>query len=302
MSLYCTNCGKKNHVYRDCKEPITSYGIILIKLFDDTMINDIQIGENKIVIDSETSIRAADHKDILLFSKINNSLKFLMIRRKHTLGYIEFIRGRYRPENPDGIIFLFQQMTQSEIDDIGKFEFDVLWNKFWGDSDKKKLLDFEFNKSKEKFDSLKNGYTDINLSFFVDNVKPCWDEPEWGFPKGRKNKFENNYECARREFEEESGLCADDYNVFENIEPFVEDFIGTNGLRYRHVYYVAISKSDKIPEISNSPTQAGEIGAIEYYTYYDCLKIIRPHHIARKSIVTDLYNYITNNIIVNKNK
>ena len=30
-TLYCANCGLKNHVYKKCKEPITSYGIICFR-------------------------------------------------------------------------------------------------------------------------------------------------------------------------------------------------------------------------------------------------------------------------------
>ena len=30
-TLYCANCGHKNHVYKKCKEPITSYGIICFR-------------------------------------------------------------------------------------------------------------------------------------------------------------------------------------------------------------------------------------------------------------------------------
>ena len=314
INLHCT---KKNHTFKECNESIVSYGIMLFKLFNeesmDISMKDMQFSDisgtnkeicnTKISIKNNSNIRATNQKDILMFSEINNNFKFLMVRRKHTLGYIEFIRGRYRPENPDGIIFLFQQMTQEEINDIGKHEFLYLWNNFWGESDKKKMLDFEYNKSREKFYALKNGHTDIDLNFYVENVKPSWNEPEWGFPKGRKNRMETDLECAKREFEEETGFCSDDYFIFDNIDPLVEDLIGTNGLKYRHIYYVAVSKTNKVPEIDNKNlTQINEIGAIEYFTYCDCLKIIRPHHIAKKSIVTNLYNHIVNNIIVNKNK
>ena len=43
------------------------------------------------------------------------NFKFLMIRRKKTLGYIEFIRGRYDTENVESYTTLFEQMVISEI-------------------------------------------------------------------------------------------------------------------------------------------------------------------------------------------
>ena len=32
--IYCQNCGKFNHVYKKCTEPITSFGIIAFKRFN----------------------------------------------------------------------------------------------------------------------------------------------------------------------------------------------------------------------------------------------------------------------------
>ena len=31
VNNYCTNCGKTNHIYRECTYPIISYGIIIFK-------------------------------------------------------------------------------------------------------------------------------------------------------------------------------------------------------------------------------------------------------------------------------
>lgn len=296
-NILCTNCSRKGHDYKNCDEPITSLGIILLKFDGDLCNFNLNISNKTNIYMS--GIRANDYKDIELFSKINCNVKFLMIRRKHTLGYIEFIRGRYKPDNVDGIIFLFQQMTKNEIDKIGKLTFDELWDDFWGNSNKKITLEQEFIKSKAQFNMLKNKETELDLLFYVYCVKPSWNEAEWGFPKGRRNKNESDLECAKREFEEETGFKSNDYEVVNNIEPLVEEFIGTNGINYRHIYYIAIAKTDKIPRIDeNNMTQNIEIGGIDYFTYYDGVKLIRTHHIARKNLLTKLYNFILNHIII----
>lgn len=298
-NLYCTNCGKRNHIYKYCNESITSYGIILIDYDNDKsklkLINNI-----KCKIPTE-GIRANSQKDVELFSKINRNIKFLMIRRKHTLGYIEFIRGNYKIDNIDGIIFLFQQMTEEEINKIANSDFDELWNDFWGNCSRKDSLKYEYNKSKNKFDILKynkNNDTPLNLSFYTDNIKPSWNEPEWGFPKGRRNKNETDIECAIREFKEETGFIDDDYIVLDQIEPLVENLIGTNGKKYRHIYYIAISNSDKKPSIENNNL---EIGNICYANYYDGIELIRTYHIDRRYILMRLFNFVMNSIIYNIN-
>ena len=47
-----------------------------------------------------------------------------------------------------------------------------------------------------------------------------WEEPEWGFPKGRRNYQEKDYDCAMREFTEETGLSSAIVNNIQNITPY----------------------------------------------------------------------------------
>ena len=36
-NIYCTNCGKIDHLYKNCKNPIISYGIMLFKYVNNTL-------------------------------------------------------------------------------------------------------------------------------------------------------------------------------------------------------------------------------------------------------------------------
>jgi 8-oxo-dGTP pyrophosphatase MutT (NUDIX family) len=250
---------------------------------------------------SENNIIVNNQNDIMLFSYLQDSIEFLVIMRKHTVGFIEFMRGRYKTDNLDGIIYLFQQMTPEEIKNIGTLTFDELWGNLWNDNNNpnpSKIYEIEYEKSKYKFDQLKNNKTELGLDFYVNNIVPAWTQPEWGFPKGRRNNNEDNLDCAKREFQEETGLSSDDYTVINDIDPLIEDFYGTNGKYYRHIYYVAIPNNDKCPNIDKlNKLQNNEIGAIGYYKYEDVIKLIRPYHIERKKIIMTLYNYIINTYI-----
>ena len=62
---YCNNCGKPGHIYNQCKIPITSFGIIAFRY------------------------------------NTQNQLEYLMIRRKDTLGYNDFMRGKYSVYNKE---------------------------------------------------------------------------------------------------------------------------------------------------------------------------------------------------------
>ena len=63
--------------------------------------------------------------------------------------------------------------------------------------------------SREKFNSLKVGIklqsNEYNLESLINECENNWNEPEWGFPKGRRNFQEKDLTCALREFEEETG-------------------------------------------------------------------------------------------------
>ncbi len=300
--LFCNNCGKKNHDFKECRDPVTSYGIVLFDLVmndEDRYIYIDQINDkyNKPTYEhielDDSGVRVKDDDDIIKFSKYNNTIRFLMIQRKHTLGYIEFIRGRYKIDNTDGIASLFQQMMVHEINNIATHTFDELWIEFWGNDN----FTTEYEKSKEKFGLLRNGSDELGLQFYIDNIIPLWKIPEWGFPKGRRNKQEDNITCAKREFEEETNLKPDDYTVLENINPIVEDLIGTNGVKYRHVYYVAYLNNNNIKlEIANK-NQKNEIGAINMVDFEQGNNLIRPYHMAKKKVLAKVNLFVMSAII-----
>ena len=74
---YCNNCGKVGHLYNQCKLPITSIGFVVFRIHE-------------------------------------NKLQYLMIRRKDTLGFIDFMRGKYSVYDKYYIINMLNQMTVQE--------------------------------------------------------------------------------------------------------------------------------------------------------------------------------------------
>lgn len=306
--IYCGNCGKYGHVYKKCPEPITSHGIIAFKIedLDDTEQEFIdQFSDESFPIDvidtnKKDKITSSSELDIAIFCALDKRIKFLLIRRKHTLGYIEFLRGRYRIANVDGIIFLFRQMTPDEINKIGTTEFDKLWHDLWENEEKyKSYYEQEYKQSKEKFENIKYCDDDryLGLDFYVKNVIPTWKHAEWGFPKGRRNLYESNIECAKREFMEETGYDKNEYNYYAGIYPFEENLIGTNGIKYKHIYYVANVITDRDPVIDpDYKPQSTEVGDIGWFTFRETLDLIRIHHVERKKIITEMYMYIIKRI------
>ena len=166
----------------------------------------------------------------------------------------------------------------------------------------KKKITFadEYNNSKHNFELLKHctETTYLPLTFYVNNVQPSWNNPEWGFPKGRRNIAESDLNCAIREFEEETGFNNTQYTMLSYIEPLIENLIGTNGKQYRHIYYLAITYQNIIPKIDKvNFHQSEEIGDIGLYNYEDTLNLIRSYHYDRKKILTIVFMYILNKFV-----
>lgn len=296
-NVNCDNCGCFGHTYKTCKSPICSWGIILVKIFSETFKKENNINDIN-EFDETEGIKLNNFKtDFELITHDMNSIKFLLVRRKYSLGYTEFIRGNYKKDNIDGIIYLFQQMTPEEIKGISIYSFDYLWNEFWNGDNKRKISNTDqYIESKKNFELLQMGKdVELPLSFYIKNVIPSYNTPEWGFPKGRKHRGESDIDCATREFCEETGYLQQDIKILYNVKPIIEDMNGTNGISYKFVYYLSEDMSNNIPHISDN--NSNEIGDIGFFTYDETMQLLRPYHTEKRKIAKNIYMYYLNNIL-----
>jgi len=258
-NIYCNNCGKDGHVFSQCKIPITSFGIILFRM------NKKEVPE------------------------------FLMIRRKDTLGYIDFLRGKYLVNNKYYIMNMIKQMTVEEKENLATKTFDELWLKIWGGESETLCNQYRVEEtvSREKFEILKcgvyNGNQYFSLYSMIDECKKYeWIEPEWGFPKGRRNYKEKDYDCALREFTEETGYNVKSLKNFQNIFPFEEIFMGSNYKSYKHKYYLTyIDFKDSLKYDGNF--QKSEVSKMEWKTTDECLLCIRDYNLEKKRLLINIY-------------
>ena len=96
-----------------------------------------------------------------------------------------------------------------------KKKFENLWSELWGE-DVGIQYRGEEKTSREKMNILKQGVIlGSNKLYYLHDLleqsKTNWTEPEWGFPKGRRNPRESDFDCATRELTEETGIEDCDY-------------------------------------------------------------------------------------------
>jgi 8-oxo-dGTP pyrophosphatase MutT (NUDIX family) len=247
----CNNCGKHGHIFHQCKLPITSYGIILFRSSDA-------------------------------------GLQYLMIRRKDSFGYIDFIRGKYSSYNIEQIQTCVDEMSLDEKERLKRESFETLWKALWGDNNGIQYRSEEIACSK-KFTVIKSGIQinneTVTIDSIIENSKTAWAETEWEFPKGRRNFQEKDLDCALREFEEETGYSSKNIRVIENLLPFEENFVGSNHKSYKHKYFLAYMNNTD-DNLHNF--QKTEVSKLEWKTIDECLESIRPYHLEKKQIITNI--------------
>ena len=255
---FCNNCGKNGHSFQQCVQPIISNGII--------------------------ATRHNNNK---------NKWEFLIICRKNTLGYIDFLRGKYPLYNKEYIAELINEMTVYEKSNLLTKNFEELWLNLWGDYVGLQYRGEE-KSSKDKFTQIKKGIVISNderydLQSLIDASNTEWSEPEWGFPKGRRNYGENDLTCGLREWEEETGIDKKYLDIVKNIIPFNEVFVGSNYKSYLHKYFLGIIKNG---EIDLSRYQNSEVSNMTWASLDECEAKFRPYNREKYEIVKNINNIL----------
>ena len=227
-NMACNNCGKTGHVSSKCKNPITSYGIILV----------------------------------------DRSNRLLMIRRKDTYGYVDYVRGRYNLSDTTQLRILIDEMTCDEKDRIKniKTEEDITdtWRKLWGHktvSAGRKYKHEEAHAHKVMKRSMQSradrsctdrsrgdrllANNDNKITQLCNDSTTNWLEPEWGFPKGKQESTDvDDLMTAKREFTEETGFDINTIQIVDNINPIEEVYTGSDNRIYKHKYFLAFDQHE----------------------------------------------------------
>lgn len=264
--MYCNNCGKTNHIFKECLLPKISMGVILYTYREDT-------------------------------------LYYLLVRRKDTIGYIEFLRGKYIKHDIQYIQTLVNQMTIHEQQRLLNDDFDTLWDNVWMiyKFKKKRKFNYEFKNAKRKFNELKSGYSIENIEYsietFIKNTDTKWKEPEWGFPKGKRNRNELDIDAAKRECIEETGIPMTEFIIYPN-RTFTENYIGSDNNQYRHIYYIGEYIGDSLDTTIDTENkyQVSEISKVGFYTLAESGNMIRDYYMEKKNVLKQVNNYLIQNI------
>jgi hypothetical protein len=231
----CLNCFSDSHFTKQCRDPHMSVGVIPYKI-------------------------------------VNNEVFYLCIRRKHSFTYRTLVLCKdYNIYHIERICYFLRNMSEFEHKKLLTWEIPQLWLD---------VLHYEFVAySSDYFNALqtlkmlKEGFVlngkKIDLAQLIKENPAKSAFPEWGFPKGKRNLYESNLECAIREFYEETNCNVSQYIIPNNLRPVYEVFKGTDNNLYKNIYYIAnVQDTNFVAEIDkNNRFQDIEVGAIKWVPF-----------------------------------
>jgi len=155
-----------------------------------------------------------------------------IIQRRDSYQYVAFLSGKTLIDKlPHAVTY----MTHSERDRLLKYDYDDLIRDLFI---RRGLKSSEYWKAKTIFNDAKDSG---KLSEILSENKTISPTLDWGLPKGgRKNVREPPLICALREYREET--CNRSYIDIIDVNPIVNEHIGTDGKLYRVFYFIAKSR------------------------------------------------------------
>ena len=290
---FCNNCGECTHTSKACPQPVISCGVVMFRR-DDAAERERAAA----ALDERTHRLYGLHDAALLApAPADRSLRYLLVRRRDSMSLVEFVRGKYDPSDVRFLHQMFSEMAQGERERLRGVSFSVLWTTMWSCTS---TSNFDYDVARGKFERIRAGYRlqdgrQVSIERLLRDTSTPYLEPEWGFPKGKRNRRESDLECARRECCEETGCGRDDFWVLHQLGSTWEEFRGSNGVLYRHNYFVArFAGGAEVRVDSDNAHQASEIGDIGWFTLGEAMRKFRPYDIEKKVMLAKLDNVLSN--------
>ena len=264
-------------------------------------ISEINDEEKETVINNiknttTTKIKYVKSYGLSIFNKINNELCVLLVKRKYTYNFFNFVMNNYK-FSKKGLLNIFNNISVEEKKKILLFDYDVLWKTlWWNNSDNNNgISNIIYYKNKKIYE--KNILENINfVKECIFMSKNCPDEEciLYSIPRGRKNfKNENSLLVAIRETKEELGLDKSKYTLnYDFKKKYITDYF------YQTIYFIGIYKSNNYSNVKlnfNNEEQLLEINNVVWAS----LTFINKYCPYLREMLLPAFHYIKkNNLIV----
>lgn len=302
------NINNKNYIEKE-----NIYNIILSYFLEDDSITELKYLLQQMTNKEKELIKCGDFNKIwkktweydnIKLKKLNNEEKYGYMKYNKLLFLMEYLFINIINEiikNDENI----KELLIKELNKEGIILNEYLENDKYLFKKNNLKLDIKLDSNIIFTELIKYSLSDDNIIFnYISKTykkefelfpKNGWETPEWGFPKGRKEYKENDYNCAMREFYEETGINIRLLHQITNILPFEENFMGSNYKTYKHKYYLMYMDYDD--SLLESKYQKSEVSNISWKTVDECIDCIRPYNIEKKTVIYNIDNILKNYLI-----
>jgi 8-oxo-dGTP pyrophosphatase MutT (NUDIX family) len=214
---------------------------------------------------------------ILCKAEPNKQLEVLVVKKRFTYSYAEFVHGHYSSRDIKKIYAMFETMTPDELLDIWSLNFDQIWYRIWLSYERTTHYNKKYKKFYNVFLKDDNG---TKLRNIIESIK-SYGGLYYEFPKGKRlpisalssklpfvgNKVENSLLCAMREMQEETKL---DKRYYKIIDDFCRVYSYVHmGVKYVNTFFLALAKPNlhqkNINYLCNDLTN-GEVIQVQWMT------------------------------------
>lgn len=178
-----------------------------------------------------------------------------MVRPKYTMNFRTIMMGAYQPAM---FIQLISSLTFEECEILLEFINLAQRNEFVIFNQRMRYY-FNWSINNECWNRFRSrGYYFHELLSHNQRNQQFLNRVPLIFPRGRPHDNENPFQCANREFVEETGLVLDDFKLKTN-RPLIDTHQGPDGRNYVNKYWI-LTTSDEIecPAVSQQDPEIQE--------------------------------------------
>jgi ADP-ribose pyrophosphatase YjhB (NUDIX family) len=186
----------------------------------------------------------------------------LLVQRRNSYAYGDFILGKYEPADNDRLLVLFNGMTVDEKAIIATMNFNNMWYHMWiGIQPRWAVLSTCNHRFFMTFHGDRGKTRLLNLISSSTNSSRIWSTP-----KGRKECGESLLQCAVREFTEETLLPKDgNYQVLPQLEHKYSHV--ADNICYAVITYVGLTYT--FGDATTQPIHNPRVDATNHWQIYE---------------------------------
>lgn len=232
------------------------------------------------------------------FNPNKNKYEILMVKKKYTYAYARLINSNINITNVSLISTLLNNINNYEKSLLLSYDFGKIWYHLYNiDPDLQiceEYMSQRYREMKSRFMKMVNFIGRDILTKLI--INSYYSDSEWEIPKGRKNINEGKINCAIREFEEETGISYNRYDIINAYTHSYKRVLIKNKIEYNMHYYIAYIPYNECHLLRPNQVNYTEIMDIAFMDINEVKFVDKTHKALLYNFCKQLFRYIQNKL------